>query len=64
MGYEQKYSTASPTVTHLESFKIATEEFVPIKEKIEDLVEDVKNLEKKLKEIGAPYTKGRFINNN
>lgn len=64
LGYEQKYSTASPTVTHLESFKIATEEFVPIKEKIEDLVEDVKNLEKKLKEIGAPYTKGRFINNN
>ena len=28
--YEQKYSTSSPTITHLESFEIAKEEFAPL----------------------------------
>ena len=64
LGYEQKYSTSSPTSTHLESFKIAQEEFIPIKEKIKTLVEDVKQLEDKLREMGAPYTTGRFKYNN
>ena len=58
---EQKYSTASPTQTHLESFDIAKEEFGPINEQIIALLKvDIKELEEKLKAIGAPYTPGRL----
>ncbi len=58
---EQKYSTASPTQTHLESFDIAKEEYSPINEEIIALLKvDIKELEEKLKAIGAPYTPGRL----
>jgi hypothetical protein len=58
---EQKYSTASPTQTHLESFDIAKEEFGPINKQIIALLKvDIKELEEKLKAIGAPYTPGRL----
>ncbi len=59
--YEQKYSTADVTETHKMSFKIAKEEFIPIQQSVLNLVNiDLKNLEKKLKEMGAPYTPGRI----
>ena len=62
MAYEQKYSTAAPTLTHMRSFAIAKEEYMPIKEEIENLMKvDVKNLEDELKAVGAPYTPGRII---
>ena len=32
---EQKYSTSSPTQTHINSFEIAKEEFVPIKTRVD-----------------------------
>ena len=59
---EQKYSTSSPTQTHINSFKIAKEEFDPIKNKVDSLVEKVKSLEDKMKLVGAAYTPGRFEN--
>ena len=59
---EQKYSTSSPTKTHLKSFEIAKEEFLPIIPKIDLLVDRVKKLEDKMKTLGAPYTPGRFEN--
>lgn len=59
---EQKYSTSSPTKTHMRSFEIAKEEFLPIIPKIDLLVERVKKLEDKMKTLGAPYTPGRFEN--
>jgi len=63
--YEQKYSTSSPTNTHLESFEIAEEEFTPIFNKIKNILEvDIKEIENKLKIIKAPYTPGRLKPNN
>ena len=59
---EQKYSTSSPTETHISSFDIAKEEFRPIKTKLDLLVEMVKKFEDKMKLLGAPYTPGRFEN--
>ena len=59
---EQKYSTSSPTETHISSFEIAKEEFQPIKTKLDLLVEMVKKFEDKMKFLGAPYTPGRFEN--
>ena len=59
---EQKYSTASPTGTHVNSLKIAKEEFVPLKSRVDMLVENVKSIEDKMKSLGAPYTPGRYEN--
>ncbi len=60
--YEQKYSTASPTKTHMMSFEIAKEEFEPILNALKDLAnEDMSALEQKLEDADAPYTPGRAI---
>ena len=59
--YEQKYSTSSPTKTHIESFIIADDEFAPIYNEIKNLLKiDIKEIEDKLKIIDAPYTPGRL----
>jgi hypothetical protein len=59
--YEQKYSTSSPTLTHLESFEIAKEEFTPIFNQIKNLLKvDIKEIENKLKILNAPFTPGRL----
>ena len=60
ISYEQKYSTATPTKTHRDSYAIAKEEIAAIKTKLEVLFnEDMKALEAKLIASGAPYTPGR-----
>ena len=60
IGYEQKYSTATPTKTHRDSYTIAKEEITAIKTRVEKIYNnDIKSLEKKLIKIGAPYTPGR-----
>ncbi len=62
IAYRQKYSTAAPTQTHLKSFKIAKSQFESIKIKVDKLYEeDIKALEKLLKDVGAPYTPGRLM---
>ncbi|MEM6765286.1 MAG: glycosyl hydrolase [Bacteroidota bacterium] len=62
ISYEQKYSTSSPTKTHMDSFAIAEEEFQPILIALKKLAnEDMEALEKKLEDADAPYTPGRAI---
>lgn len=59
--YEQWRSTSSPTQSQRNAYKIVAEEFSPILQTVKKLVEeDVKKIEKKLEEIGAPYTPGRI----
>ncbi|MDC1534890.1 hypothetical protein N8383_01395 [Flavobacteriaceae bacterium] len=63
--YEQKYSTSSPTTTHLESFEIAKEEFTPLYDEVQYLLKnDIKLIEDKLKILNAPYTPGRLLPKN
>ncbi|WP_115461763.1 VPS10 domain-containing protein [Winogradskyella aurantiaca] len=64
IGYEQKYSTATPTQTHRDSYAIAKEQVTAIKSKIEVIYnQDLKSLEEKLVSTGAPYTPGRGYEN-
>ncbi len=58
---DQSLSTAPPTQTQLDVYRIASEEFTEELNKLRILLEvDVKNLEKALDTIGAPYTPGRL----
>jgi len=58
--YEQKYSTSAPTQTHMDSYAIAKEEFMPIRKQLDELLSgDVAKLEQMLDDVGAPYTPGR-----
>jgi hypothetical protein len=59
VAYYQKYSTAAPTKTHMDSYEIAKEEFEPIKVLINKLKSQMNSLEQMLKDSGAPYTPGR-----
>ncbi len=53
-------STSSPTQTNRESLRIAEESFEPVLEELTRLVEeDLRALEEKLENAGAPYTPGR-----
>lgn len=63
ISFEQKYSTAAPTKTHMDSYAIAKEEFLPIQKMVDKLYNsDFKTLEKMLKNSGVPYTPGRLMN--
>ena len=60
ISYEQKYTTSSPTKTHLDTYKIAKEELDAIKMKVEKIYNsEIKQLEDKLLKSGVPYTPGR-----
>lgn len=60
MGYEQKYSTSTPTKTHKDNYAIAKTELAIIKKKVEAIFNnDIKQLEDRLIKSGAPYTPGR-----
>jgi len=64
IGFEQKYSTATPTKTHLDGYAIAKEEISSIKATIEGIYnKNLKALEKKLINAGIPYTPGRGYQN-
>ena len=59
--YEQKYSTAAPTKTHMDSFAIAKSEFTSVKNSVDQMYAvDIKEIEEMLKNAGAPYTPGRL----
>ncbi len=50
-------STSAPTKTNMDGYDIVSEEFPPILEKVKKLVnEDLKGLQDRLLELGAPYT--------
>lgn len=58
--FESFNSTSGPTKTHLDSYKIAVEEFKPLFERVRKIVDQgMKNLENKLEELGALYTSFR-----
>ena len=60
IGWQQKYSTATPTQTHRDSYAIAKDEIKVIKATMERIFnQDIKTLEQKLIDAGAPYTPGR-----
>ncbi len=64
IGYEQKYSTTTPTQTHRDSYEIVKDEVRVIKSTMERIFnQDIKNLEKQLINAGAPYTPGRGYEN-
>jgi hypothetical protein len=57
---EQKYSTATPTQTHRDSYAIAKKQIDSAKDKLEELYNvKVKQLEEALLQAGVPYTPGR-----
>ncbi len=59
--YEQRRSTSAPTQTQRDAYTIVADDFGPILETLKKLIEvNVKNIEKMLDDIGAPYTPGRF----
>ncbi len=59
--YEQRQSTSAPTQTQRDAYEIVAGEFSPLLQRVKKLAEeDVKKIEKKLEEIGAPYTPGRI----
>ena len=58
---EQRNSTSAPTQTQRDNYRIVEEELMPIYLNLKNIVvTDVKNIEKKLDDIGAPYTPGRL----
>ena len=60
IGYEQKYSTAQPTQTHRDSYAIVKEAVDKIKGDMERIFnQNLKALEDKLIQAGAPYSPGR-----
>ncbi|BAO77354.1 glycosyl hydrolase, BNR repeat precursor [Winogradskyella sp. PG-2] len=63
IGWEQKYSTATPTQTHRDSYAIAKEQVKAIKSQMENIFNNsLKALEQQLINAGAPYTPGRGYN--
>jgi photosystem II stability/assembly factor-like uncharacterized protein len=53
-------STSAPTKTHRDNYKIAAEEFAEVLENLRVLIEvDLKGLEDKMEQSGAPWTPGR-----
>jgi len=58
--FGERLSLAKPTGTHLEEYRIASEEFTQELATLHQLVDvDLKNLEKGLETAGAPWTPGR-----
>ena len=59
--YDQWRSFSAPTQSQKDAFQIVSDEFPPLLEAIKKIVdEDVKKIEERLEEIGAPYTPGRL----
>ena len=55
--YEQSKSTTAPTATHTTSLTIAEEEFLPMLQRLQKLINtDLKSLQEELERAGAPYT--------
>lgn len=59
--YDQWRSLSAPTQSQKDAFRIVADEFPPLLEAIRNIVDvDVKRIEDKLEELGAPYTPGRL----
>lgn len=54
-------TSSDPTESYKQNYQIASDEFKPVIERLKALVEiDVKNLEREMEKLGAPWTPGRF----
>ena len=64
LGFARRASTSSwhgITGSEQEQYNIAREEFVPVLNKLKELIEvDINNLEQELNKAGIPWTQGRF----
>ena len=61
MGYEIWSSTSAPTSTQKEQLRIASKEFKTALDRLRQLAaRDLKNVERQLEEVKAPYTPGRL----
>jgi hypothetical protein len=57
----ERFSLSHPTTTHLEQYQIAGDEFRGVLAKLRTLIDvDLRNLDKALDKIGAPWTPGRL----
>ena len=55
-------STYGPTPTHIRSLEIAKKQFLPIKNKIENIVTNkIPEIEKELVAAGAPWFEGQQL---
>jgi photosystem II stability/assembly factor-like uncharacterized protein len=62
VAYAMYSTTSAPTQTMRDQLAIAREEFGPVFRQIKALMNnEIKNMEAKLEEAGAPYTPGRMI---
>jgi len=62
IGFEMWNSTSAPTQTQRSGYRIAREKLKPQVGRLNHLIEvDLKSLERKLEEAGAPYTPGREV---
>lgn len=64
LSWEIGSTTGKPTETHKEALKIAQEEMADVKTKIESYQQSRASLELELKDLGAPYTPGRVLEND
>jgi len=53
-------TTAAPTQTHIEAYRIATKEFTPVYAELRAIADEVKRMESVLEKNSAPYTPGRM----
>jgi hypothetical protein len=53
-------STAAPTKTFVNSYEAAVRQFTPVHKEVKAIDENIKKLEQKLEQTGAPYTPGRL----
>jgi len=59
--YDQWRSTSAPTESQRQTFEIVASEFPPVWEALKQIAEaDIRRIEKKLDELGAPVTPGRL----
>lgn len=56
--WESINSTSGPTQTHMDSYTIALEEFKPVLEQVQSIINEMKMLNNDLVKAGAPYTPG------
>jgi chromosome segregation ATPase len=59
--YDYRRSTSAPTQSQKETFDLVAAAFPPVLQVAKSIAdEDVKKIEKRLEELGAPYTPGRW----
>ncbi|WP_299463773.1 glycosyl hydrolase [uncultured Microscilla sp.] len=61
IGYQLAQSTAPPAKLHQQSLKVAEESFAALMKTLNEVLNDLKKIERALEAAGAPYTPGRAL---